>query len=614
MPKILSGDNTAGIVDAGLGFRHGTGNPTWTAGAGSPEGAVTAVVGSLWSRIDGGTNTAVYRKEVGSGNTGWVATSSAATDLWVDVAGDTMTGNLGLGFPSPTSKLQFAADTVAAGGILFGTDTNLYRLAPDTLRTDDSLQVGLYGMKVNPTTGHMVLGSNSDPATNSSILILGGTGMPTNFASTGAVTGINAIPVNSDVGSITGSTVQPVSTIASGTVSALNGVSASVRLASAAGTATDGRAYNAASPTITAGGTIVNAYGLDIAAQKVTGVTNAYGVYQRGTTDTNRFDGYLVANNSGATIGHSSTLNTTAAYLTIGNAGGAVQLNSASQTYGIRSIPSNRGTGDHTGIDVQPLSTGGTSVTVSQLTSANFSIWYDNTTSTLTSGRSLKVSTPNIKAGSTVTTMYGLDIQDQKPAGVTTSYGIYQRGASDANYFAGEVRGNIGFRQGASGPTWSSGTGSPEGVVAAPVGSIFSRTDGGIDTTFYRKEVGSGNTGWVTTAAGGAVASVDGRTGTVVLSDLYVNVTGDTMTGALTFADGANIVAGTTTGTKIGTGATQKIGFWNAAPVVQNTGWSVTAGYTAQRSFNPEAASLYDVARTLGTLVDQLKTYGLVGA
>jgi hypothetical protein len=47
------------------------------------------------------------------------------------------------------------------------------------------------------------------------------------------------------------------------------------------------------------------------------------------------------------------------------------------------------------------------------------------------------------------------------------------------------------------GPDWSSGTGSPEGVVTASVGSLYSRTDGGAGTTLYVKETGAGNTGWV---------------------------------------------------------------------------------------------------------------------
>ena len=44
---------------------------------------------------------------------------------------------------------------------------------------------------------------------------------------------------------------------------------------------------------------------------------------------------------------------------------------------------------------------------------------------------------------------------------------------------------------------WSSGAGSPEGVVTAPVGSMFTRTDGGANTTLYVKESGVGNTGWI---------------------------------------------------------------------------------------------------------------------
>ena len=41
------------------------------------------------------------------------------------------------------------------------------------------------------------------------------------------------------------------------------------------------------------------------------------------------------------------------------------------------------------------------------------------------------------------------------------------------------------------------GSGSPESVVTAPVGATYSRTDGGAGTSFYVKESGTGNTGWV---------------------------------------------------------------------------------------------------------------------
>lgn len=55
-----------------FGDRASTGPGIYT-GSGSPEGAVTAVVGSLFTRTDGGTGTTLYVKESGSGNTGWVA-------------------------------------------------------------------------------------------------------------------------------------------------------------------------------------------------------------------------------------------------------------------------------------------------------------------------------------------------------------------------------------------------------------------------------------------------------------------------------------------------------------------------------------------------------------
>lgn len=51
----------------------GAGAVIWTSGAGTPEGAVTAPVGSMFTRSDGGAGVTLYVKESGSGNTGWAA-------------------------------------------------------------------------------------------------------------------------------------------------------------------------------------------------------------------------------------------------------------------------------------------------------------------------------------------------------------------------------------------------------------------------------------------------------------------------------------------------------------------------------------------------------------
>jgi hypothetical protein len=53
-------------------------------------------------------------------------------------------------------------------------------------------------------------------------------------------------------------------------------------------------------------------------------------------------------------------------------------------------------------------------------------------------------------------------------------------------------------------------------------------------------------------------------------TDVFTFLAG-TGSGSLTFAEGVNLIVGTTTGTKIGTATTQKLGFFNATPVVQQT-------------------------------------------
>ena len=58
------------FTDSGLLFN---GEARIVSGAGSPEANVTAVVGSLFLRTDGGAGTTLYVKQSGTGNTGWVA-------------------------------------------------------------------------------------------------------------------------------------------------------------------------------------------------------------------------------------------------------------------------------------------------------------------------------------------------------------------------------------------------------------------------------------------------------------------------------------------------------------------------------------------------------------
>lgn len=63
--------NATGDTIAAVAFIGGS-NVSIHSGVGSPEASITAVVGSMYLRSDGGAGTTLYVKESGTGNTGWI--------------------------------------------------------------------------------------------------------------------------------------------------------------------------------------------------------------------------------------------------------------------------------------------------------------------------------------------------------------------------------------------------------------------------------------------------------------------------------------------------------------------------------------------------------------
>ena len=154
---------------------------------------------------------------------------------------------------------------------------------------------------------------------------------------------------------------------------------------------------------------------------------------------------------------------------------------------------------------------------------------------------------------------------------------------------------------------------------------------GSVNMTF----AGSTLTLGVAGTAGGALALKGSTSGTATLQTAAVAgavtltlpavtntlavLGANTFTGAQTLSD-VDIVLGTTTGTKLGTAITQKLGFYNATPVAQQATTGTTTGFTAGGPANGvHADSTFTgnsgtKAYTVGDIVRALKNLGLLAA
>ncbi len=113
----------------------------------------------------------------------------------------------------------------------------------------------------------------------------------------------------------------------------------------------------------------------------------------------------------------------------------------------------------------------------------------------------------------------------------------------------GNVGATAGLELGASGPRIMSGSGSPEGVATAPVGSQWVDTSNGF---IYRKSSGSGNTGWVN-GGGGAVG---GGTDQAFYENDQIITTSYTITSGKNALSAGTITVGDTATVTVPSGST----------------------------------------------------------
>lgn len=145
--------NESGSYNTGLGFKalHRNGSGSRNVGIGSFAGSYEVGDNAFYLDNQDRSSTAGEK----SGAMFYGVFNATVASQWLR-----MNGNFGLGISAPAAKLNFVADTVAAGGILFGTDTNLYRSAPNTLRTDDTLVIGAAYLYLNDLTGTKISGGS----------------------------------------------------------------------------------------------------------------------------------------------------------------------------------------------------------------------------------------------------------------------------------------------------------------------------------------------------------------------------------------------------------------------------------------------------------------------
>jgi hypothetical protein len=129
-------------------------------------------------------------------------------------------------------------------------------------------------------------------------------------------------------------------------------------------------------------------------------------------------------------------------------------------------------------------------------------------------------------------------------------------------------------------------------------GNYFLTRENNVSTTTYDSTFGAGSSG--------------GHNGRHLFQCNSVNTFSISGNNGLTIFDGINIVTGTTTGTKIGTSTSEKLSFWNAAPIVQPT--TAIAEATFVENFGGSIVNVDSTfaGYTLQQIAQALKNTGLL--
>lgn len=151
---------------------------------------------------------------------------------------------------------------------------------------------------------------------------------------------------------------------------------------------------------------------------------------------------------------------------------------------------------------------------------------------------------------------------------------------------------------------------------------VYGTTDAGL-TNYRRIRTTMTTGGAATIAAEGLGTGVSGNSLALAVngtSRLTINAAGNiSIDASVTFGNVRNVTYSTIGGTKHGTSTTEKIGFWNATPIVQPSGTGETSGFTAGAGTPVTDASTFTgnvgaTAYRLSDIVKALKSSGLMAS
>ena len=175
----------------------------------------------------------------------------------------------------------------------FGSDVSLYRQGSDILHTDDTFHVGRNSSTTNFAL-HVEFVGGTPPVTalHQAIRATHVRTYATDEPAAAYLTGVATFIEKAGAGLAPNSWLvgmNPNVRVSGGSMGTVYSLIA--QRSHTGGAATTSTGVNVEAVSVSGGATIGNAIGVDIGAQRATGVTNAHGVYQRGTADYNYFAG-----------------------------------------------------------------------------------------------------------------------------------------------------------------------------------------------------------------------------------------------------------------------------------------------------------------------------------